>query len=909
MGGELVKEHEMDYKQLNTSSKQSKKNINNKVISSKSSSKNALFVETTSNTPISERVDTVQPKQKRKQHDKIAIVAKNKKSSHEKKALELIQHNNEEKRDYELISSIISKHFFMQTLNKQAKNEIITTMSLCKVNAGVTLFKQGSFGTYWYIVNDGTFQLLIDGEVKKELKRGDSFGEFALMNDAPRSATVIALTDCFVWVLRREAFRKILDFLFQIHFDENIKFLNSIHLPLESQFKSVLANNLVRQIHKAGEVILREGEMGSSMFIIKKGEVNCVKNGVIVRVLHKGDSFGQKVILLGGKRTMDVVAKTDCELLNISIDFFRTQIGENYKQVLYFGFIDMSFKQSKHFSKVAPMLSKVSHLFKTSNYEQGDIVFQKGTNLSNKLCVVLEGSLYDKTRNQIKAKRNEILFEKEISNNETIILQNNLIAEPDCLLAVIDYSKMKNELGGDLKSIKTISEQKASIENINLFKNLSENKKEFLQQHLQTETFNNGHKIINQGETGDKFYIIKSGRVDFFVNSKYVRSLNENEEFGARSLIIAEKRSATAIANGTVEVYTLTSNVFKSILEPNLLDYFKRRFYLEDNTIELKDLDNIRELGKGNFGVVSLVRSRKNKQLYAIKALSLKQIKKEKLEPCVELEKNVLLKVDHPFIMKMVKYLKNEHYIFFIMEYSRGKELWEVIREIGLLNKAQTQFYGGSLILAIEYLHKKKIIYRDIKPENIMVNHRGFIKIIDFGTVKEIKERTSTIIGTPHYMAPEIIKGEGYSFEIDVWSIAICIFEFFCGRLPFGEECDDPMDVYRAVSKETLVFPSFVKDDTFIALMSKMLKKNPLNRLWKFSQIKRDAYFNGFDFDKLISLAIEPPYKLKLKSDDNSVGNGMYLNYLKGITRDTQQQTIHKKSMRSVEFDKWVKNF
>ena len=446
-----------------------------------------------------------------------------------------------------------------------------------------------------------------------------------------------------------------------------------------------------------------------------------------------------------------------------------------------------------------------------------------------------------------------------------------------------------------------------SIDQITLFKNLSEDKIELLESKLKIEKFENGRKIITQGEQGDKFYIIKTGRVDFFVNSKYVRSLNDNEEFGQRSLIINEKRSATAIANGPVVCYTLTANVFKSILEPNLLAYFQKKFYLEDNTIELKDLDNIKELGSGNFGFVNLVRSRKNKQLYAIKALNLYQIKKEKLETCVELEKNTLLKVDHPFIMKMVKYLKNDVFIFFIMEYIKGKELWEVIREIGLLNREQTQFYGGSMLLALNYLHKKKIIYRDIKPENIMVNDMGYIKLIDFGTVKEIKERTTTVIGTPHYMAPEIVKGAGYTFQVDIWSIAVCMYEFFCGKLPFGEEYDDPMDVYKAVNKEELKFPPYVHDKEFIDLITKMLKKSPTSRLWQFEQIKEEPYFKKFDWNKLISLSLTPPYKLTFKNEKENPSIP-YLAYLK--EQDVKKINNKKKlSARGAEFEKWVKNF
>ena len=465
-------------------------------------------------------------------------------------------------------------------------------------------------------------------------------------------------------------------------------------------------------------------------------------------------------------------------------------------------------------------------------------------------------------------------------------------------MAEIDFDKFKEELGGDLNIAHTKSNQLKSFGNISLFRILSDEKIEFLQNNLKIEKFHNGKKIITQGEVGNKLYIIKSGRVDFFVNSRYIRSLGDGDDFGAKSLILSsDKRTATAIANGEVQCYTLTAKVFKSILEENLYEYFTYKFALEDNTIELKDLDNIKELGSGTFGNVNLVRNKKNKQFYAIKALDLEQIKKENLESCVELEKNVLLKTDHPFIMKMVKYLKDENYIFFINEYIKGKELWDVIRDIGLLNKEQTQFYVASMLLAINHLHKKKIIYRDIKPENVMVSVKGYIKIIDFGTVKEIEDRTSTVIGTSHYMAPEITKGEGYSFEVDIWSIAICMYEFFCGKLPFGEDLEDPMDIYRAVCKEELSFPNFVNDEKYMALLHKMLKKNPTQRLWKLEQIKVDPYFKEFDWNKLISLSYPPPYMIQMKPDKEVTNVIPYITFLqnKGKSKNKKRKSSRQK--------------
>lgn len=189
-----------------------------------------------------------------------------------------------------------------------------------------------------------------------------------------------------------------------------------------------------------------------------------------------------------------------------------------------------------------------------------------------------------------------------------------------------------------------------------------------------------------------------------------------------------------------------------------------------------------------------------------------------------------------------------------------------------------------------------------------MVNDKGYIKIIDFGTVKEIKERTSTIIGTPHYMAPEIVKGEGYSFQVDIWSIAICLFEFYCGKLPFGEQYDEPMDVYKAVIREEIIFPNFIKDKEFIALINEMLIKNPFHRLCLLEKIKQAPFFKNFPWNKLISLAIKPPHMITFKDDgkDNK-GSVPYLNVVK--KQAVKGPSVKKDHSAQNEFNKWLSNF
>ena len=914
MGGELEKTtmHQKTSSKLDgkTGNRNNKSKLNAIATDENHSPNKNKLTKTALKTTNNNNANEAKRGKEKKKKEKISVVSRDKdEKNQEKKVLELIHEKNAEKEDYDLIHNIISKHFFLQTLNNQAKNEIIISMSLYSLKAGKTLYTQGSSGNYWYIVHSGTLNKYLDDKKIRTINAGDSFGEHALMNNSPRNFTVIAETDCKLWVLKRQVFRKILEFIFTLNYEQNMKFLEGINIPLDSTIKAIMANNLIQEIYYAGQYIFKEGELGNCMYIIKEGEVECIKGDKVVRVLKQGDNFGQKALLEGAKRSLDVRAKTDTKMYSISSSFFETQFGENYREHLYFSFVSTAFVSSKNFKQLnTKMISKTFPYFNFRSLKYHELVYPKNQQVCEKLCVVLEGNIQDTTINKTEAKRYEILFEQQLVEGSNDLIKHDLLAEPDCVLAEIDFEKFKELLGGDLKTAQTKSVQLKSFGNISLFRILSDEKIEFLQNNLKVEKFQNGKKIINQGDVGDKLYIIKTGRVDFFVNSRYIRSLNEGEDFGAKSLILSsDKRTATAIANGEVQCYTLTAKVFKSILEPNLYEYFTNKFALEDNTIELKDLDNIKELGSGNFGSVNLVRNKKNKQLYAIKALDLEQIKKENLQECVELEKNVLLKTDHPFIMKMVKYLKNDSYIFFINEYIKGKELWDVIRDIGLLNKEQTQFYIASMLLAINHLHKKKIIYRDIKPENVMVNVKGYIKIIDFGTVKEIEDRTSTIIGTSHYMAPEITKGEGYSFQVDIWSIAICMYEFFCGKLPFGEELDDPMDIYRAVCNEDLSFPNFVHDEKYMALLNKMLKKNPTQRLWKFEKIKTDPYFSDFDWNKLISLSYPPPYMIQMKPDKENTSVIPYMSFLQ--TKQVKRNDKKKKSNRQIKFEKWLKNF
>lgn len=143
-------------------------------------------------------------------------------------------------------------------------------------------------------------------------------------------------------------------------------------------------------------------------------------------------------------------------------------------------------------------------------------------------------------------------------------------------------------------------------------------------------------------------------------------------------------------------------------------------------------------------------------------------------------------------------------------------EFFEVLKEIGLLSTFDCQFYVANIILILEYLHSNYIMVRDVKPENFMVDSKGYLKLINLSTAKILKpeqgSRTNTIISTPHYMAPEIIVGKGYNHLVDLWALGVCLFEFMCGYLPFGDDAEGPYEIYDDIMKNELKFPDFIKD-------------------------------------------------------------------------------------------------
>ena len=409
---------------------------------------------------------------------------------------------------------------------------------------------------------------------------------------------------------------------------------------------------------------------------------------------------------------------------------------------------------------------------------------------------------------------------------------------------------------------------------------------------MKKQKFKPNEYIIKENTKGEEFYLIIKGRVRITVKGNYVRDLDSGDYLGEKVLLTENNlRTASAMAVDKVICYVLSKSEFQVILRDDTTkEYLMKKIALQDTEISLESLHYIKFLGKGKFGTVSLVHNKKN--IYAIKAISKASVEREKiLAKYFVNERRIMLGLDHPFIVKMVKSMKNQHFCFLLIEFINGTNLDQYLQNReSRQNIYETQFYIGSILLMLDYLQKKFIAHRDIKPSNIMIDNNGYLKMIDFGTSKVLTDYTSTIIGTPHYIAPEILKGRGYSLSCDFWSLGICMYEIFYGKYPFGNYANEVIEVYKEILKNNFTFPNDSNKVAKVNMLIKCLLNKKVNeRICNVSSLKKKPFFEGFHFDKLIDLRLKPPFKPSTKSFDKYLKeNNPYSNMVK------EDNTINK---------------
>jgi len=674
---------------------------------------------------------------------------------------------------------------------------------------GNIIIKQNDDGDSFYIIQNGTCDVDIDGKSVASLKAGDYFGEVALLRDEPRTATIKATSRVEALMVTRETFVK-LGLNSKLEFPKRWAVAGggnkvSVKPPTPKTAEEV---NLIKQALRYNTNLTSTVELDDDK--IQK-MIDCMWAGEYTK--------GTKLITQG-----DLKADYFYVVIKGEFEVYKSEEGGSERQAA-----------AAPIGKLGPGKSF------------GELALMYTAARAATIAAVTDARVFELSRPQFK---------------------NILAAASDQMTKVyFNY-----------------------LDKMEIFDALKDEEKTLLAKSLVEKTFSKDEVIFNQGETGDMFYVLVEGSVQVEKDRKKVAALVASETapqfFGEKALLNNEKRAATLKVTSQGATALCVDKVsFDMLLGP--LEQLQKRGRDGTGTVQKmnaagiaegrkfgqinrKDLKRLGLLGCGGFGAVEMVEYVKTSETYALKALSKGYVVKSGMQQSVISEKNVQLMCDSPFIVTLYETFNGDQSLYFLLELALGGELYATYNKKGLWqSEPHAKYYVAGTTFAFEHLHSKKIVFRDLKPENLLLNDQGHVKLTDMGLAKVIVGKTFTTCGTPDYFAPELIASKGHTQAVDWWTLGVLTFELMSGHPPF--ESATPMQIYQKVTKgiQRVAFPKKCKGhvENFI---KELCNSDPSKRLavkkGGIDNIKQHPWYSGFDWEIMWNRTMKVPFKPTVKS-------------------------------------------
>ncbi|GLI69549.1 hypothetical protein VaNZ11_014092 [Volvox africanus] len=789
----------------------------------------------------------------------------------------------------ELIAKAIDDNMLFQDMPPAALEVIIDSMHSVDVEAGTDIIRQGDReASQFYVLEAGVCEVWVRGSDARAPKKvlvysaGSAFGELALLYSAPRAATVKATTRCVLWVMERSVYNAVKRNFTHEQLVARHNLLDTVPAlkNLSSHQKALLVDALTQVEFKPGRHVFRRGEPGSDFYIVKEGTA-LIKDasGNLLSKLTVGQYFGEKALLDRELRAADVVAEGKLVCYCLSASAFKDLLGS--KEEIW---------RFEHL-KAVPILSTLSerqlwqlaHAMHTANFKKGDVVFKKGEQ-GDMFYIVQSGSfmVVDENNKELAQVREGGCF-GELALLRSDVRAATVLATADSSVLTLSREQF-TKLLGNLTQMRSLWRFEA-LKKVPLLSALDTTTRSSLANALRSVSFKAGEDVIRQGDIGDRFYIVERGELGVFKDRQGpIKTYGPGAYFGELALLRNEPRAATVRATTDVSLLELDRGNFHNLLGALLPIMTKEaEAYLkqganwkpQNKVFNVSEAQAVAVLGAGGFGQVLLVKYRGG--YHALKAISKVFVKEQGLVEHVKREKELMSECDSPFLVRLLGTATDDTTLYMMMEVVMGGELFSYLQtRTRPLDEPQARFYAASVVLALEYLHDRDMVYRDLKPENLLIDLQGYVKVTDFGFVKRLRKghKTYTLCGTPEYLAPEIIMNKGHNGGADWWALGVLIFELCNGLPPFMD--DDRLVMFRKICNREMNFPKHFSSD-LRHLIERLLDPNPLFRAGAgregAAEIKSHPWFANFDWTRFQAKQLPAPYIPKQPSHPGDTCN------------------------------------
>jgi cGMP-dependent protein kinase len=692
-----------------------------------------------------------------------------------------------------IISSALQSNFLFNSLTPGILADCVDSFQRQDAAANTMVIQQGDTDVTkqaFFIIEDGTCEVVVDGVKVTEMMSGNSFGEMSLLYKKPRSATIRTAGVCKLWHLDRPTFEQSLAAAVNSDLNQTETILRKVPLLKvlsNEQFKT-MAEAAQYISYPAGQKIIEKGTVGNIFYVIKSGDVVCkdLSDNKTEVHLHAGDFVGERALLTQEPRSGNVYAATDVEVVAVDRDTFQGLMGT---------------LQSVLNRNLSMRVLRSMDLLET---------------LSDNELIQLSGALVERSY-----KSGEYIIKQFDKGSEFFIIKDGTVC-----VTVNDKNKMRKH---------------ASISN-----------------------------IMAGGKNA---------------NEKQVDTMGVNDYFGEMALIEDEQRSANIVADTEVHCLVLDKVNFARLLGPSRMKMTREAITRKVNkashltNVTMKDVDTVSVLGTGNYSVVKLVKHKQTKDTMAVKVMSKVALAAKGQADNIVLEKNMLKITNHPFIMKLIATSQDAMQIYMFTEVCMGGELFSYLhesktRQTDSIPSSEAIFFAACVLEALEHMHSRGIVYRDLKPENVLLDQDGYCKLVDFGFARRLDTRLFTICGTMEYLAPEVLLRKGYGKGCDYWGLGILIFEMVVGDTPWADKRDE-LQQAEAICKGFSAhdIPKFIRDSKCKDIMRALCNKDPAKRLGCMKNgagdVKNHPWFASMDWGALLSKDIRAPWVPPMRSTDD----------------------------------------
>ena len=667
-----------------------------------------------------------------------------------------------------------------------------------------------------------------------------------------------------------------------------------------------------------GRLLIEQGAAGDAFYVVESGRFDILVEGAgKVAETTVGGSFGELALIMNQPRAASVKATEDSVCWKIDRKPFRYFLASSSKSIIDEIYEELQSVQvlqglpKAHLYKLAAHTSKEFHKAGSTIIKRGDVgdkfyMLQKGVVACTKIGP--EGGPYS----SVELTAGAHFGERAFTHHQPRAC--DVLAKTDTTLITLSGQDFEALLG----SLRDALDKKLFV---NVIRGLPKFRSGSWDWNLMYELLVPFELADGQSATfDDEFVSVQSGGYldvacsttvaskkqesfrrtvgpgeyvgeDFLCSENYtvvkatakLKDLGNiaDDDFETSARSSPRPRSGRATTKGKkVSGYKLSKATLAKAME-EAKEKSRRASYDEDpnhsmSPADFQQLSIGRTLGTGTFGRVKL--ATKSGDCYALKQLCKKAMVDMNQAESILIERQILKRLaGHPFVLRLYGTFQSRDVCYLVLEFVQGGELFSRVE--GGVPEKEALFYAANVVDAFDHIHGKSIVYRDLKPENVLIDSTGYTRVVDFGFAKLLKPnpdkkesymKTWTILGTPEYLSPECVLGKGYSFEVDLWAYGVLVYETLIGRSPFyAANPDDTMKIFRHIVAAQVKFPKKLSGPTeaFVrALLAKDLKDR-LGCQKGAAQIKRHAVLKPYnqDWDRLRSKKFPAPYVPKLK--------------------------------------------